>query len=625
MLNGYSGRILHVDLTLGKLEVEKPDPAFYRKYLGGSALGAYYVLQNNPVGIDPFDPQNTLVFALSCMTGTPISGQSRMTVVAKSPLTHCIGDGQSGGFFPAEMKFAGYDAVVFAGKSDRPVYLWLHNGEAELRFAEHLWGKTTGDVEAMIRDELGDDKVEVAQCGPAGEKLVRFAGVINMSNRANGRTGMGAVMGSKNLKAVAVRGDQRPSIADIERLLQLSKWGADHFPDSDIYGLGELGTAGIIDSQNAAGGLPSYNWQSGTFEGWKSLDGKTMGRTILKERDSCYSCTVRCKRVIEAEMEAFTIDPLYGGPEYETIAIMGSSCGIDDLGAVSYANQLCNVYGMDTISCGATIAWVMECFELGILSAEDTGGLELRFGDSEAMIKAVQMIARREGFGDVLAEGSARAAMKLGKGSEEVTATVKMQELPAHMPQIKRSLALIYVVNPFGADHMSHEHDPSYSSYPERMDQIGLRDPQPDDVLNKAKVRYALTTQFLYSCLDSLNLCQFVYGPSWQLYSPNQIVEAVQAVTGWDVTIEELLEVGERRLNMLRAYNARDGIGRSEDMLPKKLTVGLRGGKSDGLYVTKEEVEQAKDWYYEMAGWDVETGMPSPDKLEKLGLEWAMD
>lgn len=625
MLYGYSGKILHVDLSLGTLEVEKPDTAFYRKYIGGSALGAYYVLKHNPIGIDPYDSQNTLVFALSCMTGTPISGQSRMTVVAKSPLTNCIGDGQSGGFFPAEMKFAGYDAVVIRGKSDRPVYLWLHNGEAELRSAEHLWGKITGDVEAMIRQELGDAKVEVAQCGPAGENLVRFAAVISMSNRANGRTGMGAVMGSKNLKAIAVRGDQRPSIADKDRFLQLSKWGADQFPDSDIYALGELGTPGIIDSQNAAGGLPTRNWQSGTFEGWKSLDGKTMERTILKERDTCYSCTVRCKRVIEAEMEAFTIDPLYGGPEYETIAIMGSSCGIDNLGAVSYANQLCNMYGMDTMSCGATIAWAMECFELGIFSAEDTGGLELRFGNSEAMIKAVQMIAKREGFGDVLAEGSARAALSLGKGSDKITATVKMQELPAHMPQVKRSLALIYAVNPFGADHMSHEHDPSYSSYPERMAQINLVDPQPDDVLNREKVRFALTTQFLYSCLDSLNLCQFVYGPSWQLFSPNQIVEAVQAVTGWDVTIEELLEVGERRLNMLRAYNARDGIGRSEDTLPKKLTIGLSGGASDGLFVTPEEVEQAKDWYYEMAGWDLETGMPTSDTLTKLGLQWAMN
>ena len=619
---GYHGKILHVDLDVGSVEVEEPGEDFYRKYMGGSALGMYYVLNNTPANIDAFAPENTLVLALSAITGTPISGQSRMTSVAKSPLTDAIGDAQGGGFFPAEMKFAGFDALVIKGRSETPVYLWIHNGEAELRPADHLWGKVTGEVEAEIRGELGDDKIEVLQCGPAGEKGVRFAAIMSMSNRANGRTGMGAVMGSKNLKAVAVRGKDRPKLADRPALLELAKWGADNFEESDVYGLGLLGTAGVLSFQNAAGGLPTRNWDSGTYEGWEAIDGKTMYDTILKERDSCYACTVRCKRVVEITEGDFQADPLYGGPEYETLATFGSYCGIDNLAAISTANQLCNMYGMDTISCGATIAWAMNCFEEGIITTEDTGGIELRYGNAEAMVKMTEMIGKREGFGDLLAEGSARAAEKIGRGSEDLVCATKKQEMPAHMPQVKPSLSVIYAVLPFGADHQSHEHDGTYSDYPEVAAEIGLNNPVDPEVLNEEKVRWALISQYLYSCMDTINVCQFVFGLGWQLYGPNQLAEAVRHITGWDVTVEELLKVGERRLNMLRAFNAREGLGREYDKLPKKLGKALVGGESDGFSVDMEKVEEAKDWYYEMAGWDVTTGIPTKAKLEELGLGW---
>lgn len=625
MAYGYHGNILHVDLTRGTLETEHPPEEFYRTYMGGSALGLHYLLRFTPAQADPLGPDNTLILALSALTGAPISGQSRMTAVAKSPLTDTVGDSQCGGFFPAEMKFAGFDAVVLRGRSPRPVYLWLHNGEAELRPAEHLWGKVTGEAEAMIRQELGDDKVQVAQCGPAGEKGVRFSAIMNMSNRANGRNGLGAVMGSKNLKAVAVRGTDKPPLADRRAVIEMAKWGAAHFEASDAYGLGLLGTAEIVGSQNKAGGLPTHNWDHGTFEGWQPLDGKTMADTILKERDTCYACTVRCKRVVEIREGPYTADPLYGGPEYETISTFGTYCGIDDLHAVARASQLCNMYGMDTISCGATIAWAMDCFAHGLITTADTGGLDLSFGNTASMVRLTEMIGKREGFGDLLAEGSARAAARLGRGTEDLVVAVKKQELPAHMPQVKRSLALIYAVNPFGADHQSSEHDPAYKAYPERMAEIGLTNPQPNKVLNEEKVRFALQTQYVYSALDSVNMCQFVFGPAWQLYGTGQLAETMRAITGWDVTVEELIRLGERRLNMLRAFNAREGIGREADMLPKKLHKALVGGKSDGLFVPPEEVEQAKDTYYAMAGWDVASGTPTRARLEQLDLAWVAD
>jgi len=620
---GFHGKILHVDLTAGRVEVEEPDETLYRKYMGGSAMGAYYLLKHTPPGADPLGPENTLSLTVGVVTGAPISGQSRVTATAKSPVTGLVGDSQAGGFWPAELKAAGFDGIVIHGRAERPVYLWVHDGDAELRDAAHLWGQFTADVEDAIWDELDDKRIQVIQCGPAAEKGVRFGALINGANRANGRTGMGTVMASKNLKAVAVRGRSRPELADPEAVRALAKWGADHFEESDIYGLGLLGTAEVLLSQDRNGGLPTRNWSSGTFEGARAISGQAMADTILKDRDTCFGCVVRCKRVVEVTEGPFPVDPRYGGPEYETLSTMGSYCGISDLAAISRANQLCNMYGMDTISCGATVAWAMDCFERGLLSLEDTDGIELRFGNAEALVQMVERIGEREGFGRALGEGSARAAETLGVGQDLVVA-VKNHELPAHMPQVKRSLALIYAVNPFGADHQSHEHDPSYRGYPDRMAELDLVDPQPDDVLNADKVRYALYTQVLYSCMDTVNVCQFVWGPAWQLYGPGQLVEAVRAITGWNVSLRELMKVGERRLNLLRAFNAREGVGAEADTVPPKLLIPLQGGRSDGVAVTAEEVEQAKARYYQMAGWD-ENGRPTRAKLEELALGWVAD
>jgi aldehyde:ferredoxin oxidoreductase len=620
---GYHGKILHVDLTMGKLELEEPDETFYRKYMGGSAMGAYYLLTHTPPGADPLGLENTLSLTVGVVAGAPFSGQSRVTAMAKSPLTSLVGDSQAGGVWPAELKAAGFDGIVVHGRAERPVYLWVHDGEAELRDAAPLWGQFTADVEDAIREELDDKRIQVLQCGPAAENGVRFGALINNANRANGRTGMGTVMASKNLKAVAVRGRNRPEMADPEAVKALAKWGADHFEESDIYGMGLLGTSEIVLSQSRKGGLPTRNWSSGTFEGAEAISGQRMAETILKERDTCFGCVVRCKRVVEVTEGPFPVDPRYGGPEYETIATMGSYCGVSDLAAIARANQLCNMYGMDTIACGATIAWAMDCFEQGLLTPKKTDGIELRFGNAEALVQMVERIGKREGFGRVLGEGSARAAETLGVGQDQVVA-VKSHELPAHMPQVKRSLALIYAVNPFGADHQSHEHDPSYEEYPGRMAELDLLDPQPSSVLNAEKVRYALYTQYLYSCLDSVSVCQFVFGPAWHLYGPSQLVEAVRSVTGWNVSLWELMKVGERRLNLLRAFNAREGVGAEADTVPPKLLIPLQGGRSDGVAVTAEEVETAKALYYQMVGWD-ENGRPTRAKLEELALGWVAD
>ena len=634
---GYTGRILRVDLTAGDLSVEEPGERFYRRYMGGSALALYYLLQEMSGGADPLGADNVLVLAVSVVTGAPISGQSRLTAAAKSPLTGAVGDSQAGGFFPAELKFAGFDAVVIKGQSPRPVYLWIHDGQAELRDAGHLWGRITGEVEVGIKEELGDDKVQVLQCGPAGEKGVRFAALISMCNRANGRTGMGAVMGAKKLRAVAVRGRQRPSLANKAALSELARWGVEALPQSGLARLAKFGTSNGVPGHQQAGRLSTRNFTSGVFEDWEALSGETMYDTILRGaaegqqdslgRDTCYACAVRCKRVVEVTAGPYAVDPRYGGPEFETIGLFGSGCGISDLVAVAKANELCNKYGVDTISCGATIAWAMECYENGLLTLEDTGGLELRFGDAAAMVQIVEMIAQREGVGDLLAEGSARAAARIGRGTERFLTTSKQQEAAAHMPQVKRTLALMYAVNPFGADHQSNSHDGDYAGGLEHMAQLGLLDPQPHLSLNAEMVRYAMLTQHLRSALDSLTICHFCFGAGgWELYGPDQLLQAIRAITGWEVSLYELMKLGERRVNMMRAFNAREGIGREADTLPEKFhDVPLRGGPSDGYFIERQEWQRARETYYAMCGWDQATGYPTRGKLEELGIGWVAD
>ncbi|MCK5315609.1 MAG: hypothetical protein KAJ53_10820 [Anaerolineales bacterium] len=361
MAQGFTGKILQVDLTKQTLTIEKPTESFYRKYIGGSMMGMYYILDGLEPGVDPLETENILTFMLSPLTGVPVSGQSRMTTNAKSPLVDGIGDSQAGGFFPAELKFAGYDGIVVRGKASHPVYLLIRDGKAEIREARHLWGKTTGEVEEILKEELQDSKIEIAQCGPAGEQEVRLAAIMNMANRANGRTGMGAVMGSKNLKAIVVRGSSKKiPVANPEAVSNFAKDGLKAIKDhGSSQSLKHDGTAGGVDWQNMTGTLPTRNYNEGQFEGFEKISGETMTETLLTGNHTCYACAIRCKRVIETEWMSKAIEARYGGPEYETVATFGSYCGVDDLKAVIYANQICNQYGLDTIGTGATIAWAM--------------------------------------------------------------------------------------------------------------------------------------------------------------------------------------------------------------------------------------------------------------------------
>jgi len=640
---GYTGKILHVDLTHGELTVEEPPESFYRKYMGGSAMGLYYILREMPAGIDPLSPENVLTLMLGVTTGAPISGQSRINANAKSPLSGGIGDSQGGGFFPAELKYAGFDGIVIKGKSPKPVYLSILHGKPELRDATHLMGKITGEVDGILKEELGDDKIEILQHGPGAENGVRFSSLVSMSNRHNGRTGMGLVMASKNLKAVVVRGVKKPAISNPSALSQLNRLGPKWLPDNpDVDSLGKYGTASVVMPQNAYGTLPTYNYNQGQFEAAEPISGEVMYDTILRGvaegkhdkqgRDTCYACIVRCKRVVEINDGQYKVDPYYGGPEYETLGTFGSYCGVDDLAAISLANQICNQYGVDTIACGATIAFAMECFEKGVINHEQTGGLDLRFGNAEAMLEVLNQIVKNEGpLGKVLSQGSARAAKQWGNGAEEFLITVKGGEAPAHMPQAKRSLALIYAVNPFGADHQSSEHDWMYEQemaidlYLERLAMLGLTSPPEPMSLGPEKVRFAYLTEVFYSILDTVELCQFVWGPAWTLYGPAEILSLVHAVTGWEVSLEELMEVGARRLNLMRTFNAREGLTRKDDKLPKKFFKALQGqGPTAGISLKQEEFETALNHYYTLAGWTLE-GIPMPETLTRLDLDWATE
>ncbi len=628
---GYNGKILHVDLTSGKLDVESPDEPFYRMYMGGSAMGLFYILRDMPAGADPLGPENVLTLFTSVTTGAPISGQSRINANAKSPISGAIGDLQAGGFFPAELKFAGFDGIVIKGRSSTPKYLAILDGKAELRDAGHLLGKKTGEVDAILRDEIGDKKIEILQHGPAAERGVLFSSLVNMSNRQNARTGMGLVMASKNLKAVVVRGKQKVQIADPKNLAALSRTGPKEIPNNpDMDSLAKYGTAGVVSSQNLYGTFPALNYAEGQFSGADAISGEKMAETILKDRETCYACVVRCKRVVEIQEGPHKVDPYYGGPEYETLGTLGSYCGIDDLAAISAANQICNEYGVDTIACGATIAFAMECFEKGIISAAQTGGLALKFGDADAMLETLRQIVTNTGvLGPVLSQGSERAAKVWGNGADECLTTVKGAEAPAHMPHAKRSLGLIYAVNPFGADHQSSEHDwmieegMATDLYMKRLALMGMPDQLPSLSLGPEKVRFAYLTEVFYSMLDTVELCQFVWGPAWTLYGPQETADFVSAVTGWKVDITELMAVGKRRLNMMRLFNAREGFDRKQDKLPKKFYKTLGGsGPTAGITLTHEEIEAALDEYYRLAGW-TPAGVPTAQTLQELGIAWA--
>jgi len=622
---GYNGKILRVDLSQNEIRMEEPTESFCRRYLGGGALASYYLLKELVPGVDPLGPQNILVFAASAMTGTPCPGMSRFTVAAKSPLTGGYGEAEAGGWWAPELKFAGYDAIIIKGRAEHPVYLWVHDGQAEIKDARKIWGMTTGEAQQAIRDELSDKRVRVALIGAGGERLVRYACVINELRHANGRTGMGAVMGSKNLKAVAVRGKGKPEICDRESVRAISRWVAENY-EKQPGSLHDLGTARNVLSLNACSQLPTRNFNSGKFEGAKDISGERMKETIMVGGGSCYSCPIRCKRVVKVEGK-YLVEPMYGGPEYETLASLGSLCGINDLKAIAKGNELCQKYTLDTISTGGVIAFAMECYEQGIIDKGDTDGIDLEFGNAQAMLAMIEKIALREGLGDILAEGVARAATQIGNGAEKYAQHVKGQELPMHDPRGKTGLALAYALSPTGADHLEAPHDPIFEMPGKWLRSIaGLGILEPIDALDlgSRKVRLFVYLQQLFNLYNSLGLCYFVGVPFGPL-STTKLVEYVRAVTDWDTSLWELMKVGERAGTMARVFNVREGFSRQDDTLPERLFAPLNDEAVEVFRIDREQFKKAVGIYYDMMGWDQHTGVPTQAKLDELDIGWAGD
>lgn len=621
MPNGYNGKILRVDLERESIEVEEPNETLYCRYLGGGTLALYYLLKELKPKTDPLAPENILVFSGSVISGTPAPGLSRFSVAAKSPLTGAFGEAEAGGWWIPELKFAGFDAILIKGSAKRPVYLWIHEGEAEIRDASQIWGKFSKETQEEIRRELGDDRIRIALIGPAGERKVRAACILNELKHVNGRTGLGAVMGSKNLKAIAVRGKKRMKVADEESVKRLTRWLKETY-EEPYFSIGNLGTSRVTTMLSEQGILPTLNFREGSFAEADAISGETMSKTILVRRGTCYGCFVRCKREVEVGAPYF-VDPIYGGPEYETVAAFGSMCGIGDLGAISKANQLCNAYGLDTISTGGLISFAMECYEKGILTKRATSGLELQFGNTEAMLRMVEMIGEREGLGDILAEGMLSAAEKFGKGAEDFAIHVKGMPVPLHEPRGKVGVGLGYAVSATGPDHMEYPHDPFWATEAgiALLRPLGIFEPVDVFDLGPKKVRVFVYLQQYWNLLNSLGVCMFTakpFGPQ----TLNGIVEYVKAVTGWETSLFDLLKVGQRHANMARIFNLREGFTARDDTLPDRFFRPMEGGTLKGKSIDREEFSKGLETYYEMMGWDPETGVPKKTKLSELDLDW---
>jgi len=625
MPHGYNGRILRINLSKMEIKTEEPEELIYRKYLGGGGLASYYLLKEMGKGIDPLSPENILIFSTSVICGTLCGGASRFTVAAKSPLTGGFGEAEAGGWWGPELKFAGYDAIIIKGAAKHPVYLWIHDEKAEIRDAKSLWGMVSGEAQLAIRKELADDRVKIAMIGPGGEHLVKYACVINDLRHVNGRTGMGAVMGSKYLKAIAVRGTKKLEVYDQAMVKGTARWVAENY-EKQPGSLHDLGTARNILPLNQRGILPTRNFLKGQFEKAEGISGEMMKETILTGRGTCYACPIRCKREVRTEGEDYVAQE-YGGPEYETIASFGSLCEVGDLNVISKAHELCQKYTLDTISTGVTIAFAMECYENGLIDGKDTDGIDLHFGNGQAMLAMIKKIAYREGLGNVLAEGVKSAALKVAKGSEKYAQHVKGQEIPLHEPRGKTGLSLAYALSPTGADHNEAPHDPIFEMPGKWLSSIaplGILEPIESLDLGPQKVRLFVYLQQLFNLYNSIGLCNLVGIPFGPL-SLDRLVNYVRAVTGWDTSLWELLKVGERAGGMARTFNIREGFGPADDNLPERFFSPLTNGSMEGARIDPDEFKKAIQNYYQMVGWDPVTGIPIQSKAEELGIGWIKD
>ncbi|MEM4026618.1 MAG: aldehyde ferredoxin oxidoreductase family protein [Sulfolobales archaeon] len=619
-LGGYMGRVLRVDLWSEKIRIEQlPPENILRRWLGGRGLGVYYMLKEVNPKVDPLSPENKAIVATGPITGvTGIPTAGRWCSVTKSPLTNTIHDSQSGGRFGPELKFAGFDLVIIEGKAEKPLYLWIHDGKAELRDAKNLWGKDTHATTDSIIEEMtpviGRDEarhISVATIGPAGERLVRFAAIINERGRAAGRGGHGAVWGSKNFKAIAVRGHMKPPIGNESRYREVVAKSAELIKKSPVTseGLPKYGTAVLVNIINAHGIFPTRNFQTGVFPTADKISGETIAREIMdweKHKEViCWGCPIGCARYTRVKSGRFSGEG--DGPEYESVWALGAQTGTDDLAAVAKANYLSNELGVDTISAGSTIGAFFELVEKGKIPKEKLRGLDARWGSGEALVDLIWRTAYRSGVGDDLAEGSMRMASKYG--APEVAMVVRGQELPAYDPRGVQGHALAYATSNRGGCHLrAYMISPEILGVPMQLDRFSTE--------GKGKILKEM--QDVFATIDSMVVCKFV---TFAYYS-DVLAEQVSAVTGWDMSVEEFTKIGERIYNAERAFNVLAfGDGEEYDTLPKRLLEEpMPEGPSKG-HVAR--IKEMLPEYYTVRGWV--KGRPTRAKLEELDLKWLAD
>jgi aldehyde:ferredoxin oxidoreductase len=605
---GYASQTLHVDLSSGRTWTEPLKEEYAKKYIGGIGLGMRLLLEHSKLGVDPFDPENPLVLATGPFSGSMVpTGGNGNAFVSKSPLTFALGEAKSHGHFGTEMKRAGYDAIIFHGKAEKPVYLWIDDDAVQLMDAKHLWGKSPQETEDAIRDELKDFYIRVAAIGPAGERLVRIACIINDKTRAAGRTGLGAVMGSKNLKAIAIRGSKDVKVANPERLLELVKIQHERMKGPTARKYRTLGTPENVLVLQKLAAMPTNNFTRATFDGAERISGEYLNERFVAKVIACNSCAMRCEHI------AVVPEGPYKGTttrvEYEPLWAMGPNCGVGNLDAILKGMDLGNHYGVDTISIGGIVGFAMDLYEHGLITKEDLGGLELKFGNSEAMVEMIKRICLREGFGNVLAEGVRLAADKFDKDAYKYAVHIKGMEMSGYDIRGLKTAALGYAVSFRGADHNRHgAYSPDVSGKVNRFK------------AEKGRGKLVRETEDLYAVIDSLIVCKFSRGTYFEGYK--DLAALYNAVTGIEMTAEELQKAGERINNLGRLFNIREGLSRKDDTLPwKVMNVPIPDeGIAKGSFVSQADLDLLLDDYYEVRGW-TKNGVPTVDTLTKIGME----
>jgi aldehyde:ferredoxin oxidoreductase len=601
-MKGYAGKILRVNLSKSEVNVKDLPEEMCKEYIGGKGFGVKVLLEETKPKMDPYDPANPLIFATGPVNGLALSGASRSCAVFKSPLTGIWGESQCGGFFASYQKFAGYDMIIIQGKSEKPTYITIDDEKIEIRDATHLWGKDSYETEDIIKKDHGV-KFQVVSIGPAGENLVKYACISHDKGRQFGRCGAGAVMGSKKLKAIAVRGSGTIEVSKPDELDDFRKELNEKIK-ARLKSLTEYGTAAMMALTNTTGTLPTRNWTEGSFDGFEKINAEAMKKNIVKYSKACYACAVACGKISKVEAGLYAGTEVEG-PEYETLFALGSLCGNDNLESIARANEVCDRLGLDTISTGNVLAFAMECYEKGLITQKDTGGIELTFGNHEAMIATIRKIAYREGIGNILAEGVKKAAKLIGRGSEKFAVHVKGLEPPGYDPRGLKGVALAYAVSCRGACHLRHlAHRPNLTgTHP-------FREGKVDRFSYDGQAEIIKEQEDFYTIIDCMVLCKFLSLPTIGPILWEELERLYSIITGAKVKRANLISAAERVHNLIRLFNMREGIGPSDDDLPERLkTEPLKKGASEGQIVKSEELGRMRNRYYELRGWD-ESGKP---------------